>query len=67
MQACIGIRLHLQQELGAYHGLVYLATMMMHHLNGQSNGFQQPESLNFIAQAQIRHIEVSLHFEIWLE
>lgn len=59
MQACIGIRLPLQHELGAYRGLVYLATMMMHHLNGQSNGFQQLESLNFIAQAEIHHIEVS--------
>lgn len=34
-QACTGIKQSLQQECGAYHGPVYLETMMMPHLSGR--------------------------------
>ncbi|KAK9291152.1 hypothetical protein L1049_009340 [Liquidambar formosana] len=56
MRACIGIRQSLQQEIGAYHGLVCLGTMTMHHLSGRWSGFQPPEFLHFVVQWKIHQI-----------
>lgn len=46
MQAYIGIRHSLQQDPGAFHGLVCLETMMMHPLSGQWSGLQPLEFLS---------------------